>query len=113
MYNYYQFLASILIFLMPYIINGFDRFPDYGYDNIPRTWEPVNFRGGPHGVEERVNDFLYDNNVTNCYEHQEDINHLLLKCWSNEDLVDVSILIRRNNLLPVLYEKPTTNIAVC
>ena len=109
MYNFYNKLVFIILILTPYITIGFDRFPNYGHDNIPRTWEPVYSQA----IEERINDFLYDNNVTNCYEHQEDVNHLLLKCWSFEDLVDVSILIRRNNLLPILYEKPSTNIAIC
>ena len=110
---FFHRLVGVLFFVIPYIINGYDRFPNYGHDNIPRTWEPVHPRSRSHGLEERINDFLYDNNITNCYEHQEDINHLLLKCWSIEDLVDVSILIRRNNLFPILYEKPSSQIAIC
>ena len=106
-------LSFTILSILSNSVNAIERFPNYGSDNIARTWEPVNNKHTVHGVHERILDFLYDNNVTNCYEHQEDLNHLLLKCWSYEDLVDVSILIRRNNFLPILNDHPSTEIAVC
>lgn len=109
-----QFLIILILinFLFFQVIAYIEqRFPNYGSDDISRVWNKIDDYS--HGLEIKISDFLYDNNITNCFEHQEDLNHLLLKCWSFEDLVDVSILIRRNNLLPILYEKPSTNIAIC
>ena len=87
------------------------RFPNYGSDDISRMWNRID--DSSHGLEIKISDFLYDNNITNCFEHKEDLNHLLLKCWSFENLVDVSILIRRNNPLPILTDNPSTMIATC
>ena len=87
------------------------RFPNYGSDDISRIWNRID--GSSHGLEIKISEFLYDNNITNCFEHQENLNHLILKCWSFEDLVDVSILIRRNNPLPILTDNPSTTIATC
>jgi len=44
-------------------------------------------------VHERVYDFLGNNGITNCYEFLETPQTLLLKCWRDKSLTDVSITI--------------------
>ena len=58
-------------------------------------------------VYERVEYFLRDNIINNCFEYREDKNKLSLKCWRHDRLVDVKINIYdnhvKNRYLPITY----------
>ena len=41
-----------------------------------------------------VEDFLQKNQINNCFEKQENLNLLQLKCWRNNQLIDVDIHIQ-------------------
>ena len=42
-------------------------------------------------VDNRVSNFLNQNRITNCFEFRESETNLLLKCWRDNKLTDVSI----------------------
>ncbi len=42
-------------------------------------------------VDDRVSNFLNQNRITNCFEFRESETNLLLKCWRDNKLTDVSI----------------------
>ena len=44
-------------------------------------------------VDDRVSNFLNENRITNCFEFRETETNLLLKCWRDNQLTDVSIEI--------------------
>ena len=44
-------------------------------------------------VNKRVTNFLDEHRITNCFEFLETPTNLLLKCWKNNRLTDVSIEI--------------------
>lgn len=103
--NYY-------IIILVFIILAFDvyaRFPDYGNDDKVRIWEPV----VEQNVLERLYDFLMANNITNCYEFEEEQSHLLLKCWSNEYILDVSIMTRNKFRFITMQQDYSTNVVAC
>ena len=55
----------------------------------PRVWLKI-----PHFyVVSRVEFFLNQNRLTNCFEFRESETNLLLKCWRDNQLTDVSIEI--------------------
>ena len=107
--NQFTNIFILFYFSLFFINNCLAHFPNYGYDNKIRIWQPLM----TETVEERLNDFLYSNNITNCYEFQEEDNHFLLKCWTNKDLVDVSILIKNQMRILSIAPGPTTNIVHC
>ena len=42
-------------------------------------------------VDDRVSNLLNQNRITNCFEFRESETNLLLKCWRDNKLTDVSI----------------------
>ena len=48
-------------------------------------------------VSETVNNFLNQHHVNNCFYKFQDEDTLLLKCWRNNKLVDVSINIKNKH----------------
>lgn len=44
-------------------------------------------------VDNRIKYFLNENNIQNCFEFRETPTNLLLKCWRDNQLTDVSIEI--------------------
>jgi hypothetical protein len=44
-------------------------------------------------VDNRVNRFLNEHRLNNCYEFQETPNMLLLKCWQDNRLTNARIII--------------------
>ena len=59
------------------------------YSNKPRVWLKI-----PHFyVVSRVEFFLNENRLNNCFEFRESETNLLLKCWRDNQLTDVSIEI--------------------
>ena len=56
-------------------------------DNRARIW----LRIPPHYVDSRVSGFLNENRIVNCFEFKETETNLLLKCWRDNKLTDVSI----------------------
>lgn len=47
-------------------------------------------------VTESVNNFLNQHKINNCFYKFENDDTLLLKCWRNNQLVDVSIIIKKH-----------------
>lgn len=60
----------------------------YSTPNKSRIWERI----PKNTVDNHVISYFNENNIVNCYKFLE-YNNLLLKCWVNNSLVDVSILI--------------------
>tara|TARA_B100001559_G_C16226703_1_gene495912 strand:+ start:404 stop:673 length:270 start_codon:yes stop_codon:yes gene_type:complete len=74
-------MLSILIELMMVVLAS--------SDNRARVW----LRIPPHYVDSRVSGFLNENRIVNCFEFRETETNLLLKCWRDNKLTDVSINI--------------------
>ena len=55
----------------------------------PRLWTKI----PKYYVDDRVYIFLNENRITNCFEYQYSQTNLLLKCWRENQLMDVSIKI--------------------
>ena len=72
-------MLSILIELMMLVL--------VSSDNRARIW----LRIPPHYVDSRVSGFLNENRIVNCFEFRETETNLLLKCWRDNKLTDVSI----------------------
>ena len=102
-----NYFVIILVIIMAF--NVYARFPDYGNDNKIRVWEPVM----EQDVLSRLYNFLLANNITNCYEFEEERSHLLLKCWSNEFVVDVSIMTRNKYPFITMHQDYSSNIVAC
>ena len=69
--------------------------------NKPRVWHRI----PQYFVDQRVVGFLNENRITNCFEYVESPTNLLLKCWRDNKLTDVSIEInptRKQQRLPIL-----------
>ena len=66
-----------------------------------RVWDRI----PPYFVDQRVVGFLNENRIKNCFEYVESPTNLLLKCWRDNKLTDVSIEINpsyRKQRFPVL-----------
>mgnify|MGYP006170283657 FL=1 len=66
----------VLLFLLISVVNSKPRL----YTRIPQ-----------YLVDDRVSNFLNQNRITNCFEFSESETNLLLKCWRDNKLTDVSI----------------------
>jgi len=66
----------VLLFLLISVVNSKPRL----YTRIPQ-----------YLVDDRVSNFLNQNRITNCFEFRETETNLLLKCWRDNKLTDVSI----------------------
>tara|TARA_B110000495_G_C22946736_1_gene554276 strand:+ start:688 stop:954 length:267 start_codon:yes stop_codon:yes gene_type:complete len=73
-------MLSILIELMMVLVSS---------DNRARNW----LRIPQHYVDSRVSGFLNENRIINCFEFRGTETNLLLKCWRDNKLTDVSINI--------------------
>ena len=77
---YMKFIILLLSILC--IVSGYST-------NKPRVWERI----PQYFVSNRVVGFLNENRITNCFEYVETETNLLLKCWRDNKLTDVSIEI--------------------
>jgi len=70
-------------------------------ESKPRLWTRI----PQYFVDDRVSNFLNQNRITNCFEFTETPTNLLLKCWRDNKLTDVSIEIlnpqRENYYFPI------------
>lgn len=73
-------MLSILVELMLIVLVSSNR---------ARMW----MRIPPYYVDSRVSSFLNENRIVNCFEFKESETNLLLKCWKDNKLTDVSINI--------------------
>jgi hypothetical protein len=48
-------------------------------------------------VYDRTRGFMNENGITNCYEYLEESNYLRLKCWRDNQLMEVDIRINPSN----------------
>lgn len=60
------------------------------YHGSPVIWDKI------AQVNTRVSQFLNDRGINNCFEFEEDNNNLHLKCWTDNELVNVDIIIYKN-----------------
>ena len=72
------------IFIILQIVNAFNKPREY--NRIPKDQ-----------VHDRIYNFLERNGINNCYEHLEDRETILLKCYNNNELVNVEISIQSQN----------------
>ena len=57
--------------------------------NKPRLWTRI----PQFYVDDRVKYFIKNRGINDCFEFKETEDNLLLKCWRNNKLTDVSIMI--------------------
>lgn len=74
---------KIILILIYLFINGIMGF------NKPRLYTRI----PQFMVDSRIKYFLNDNRITNCFEFRESPTNLLLKCWRENQLVNVNINI--------------------
>jgi hypothetical protein len=55
----------------------------------PRVWDRI----PQFYVDQRVQNFINQNRLTNCFEFVENEQYLKLKCWKDNKLTDVDIMI--------------------
>ena len=60
-----------------------------GADDKPRVWDKI----PQYYVDQRVQNFINENRLTNCFEFIENDNYLKLKCWRDNKLTNVDIMI--------------------
>lgn len=65
----------------------------------PRMWTRI----PKFLVDNRVQHFLNQHRITNCYEFRESETTLLLKCWKDKQLTDISIEINRRKKERLFY----------
>ena len=65
-------------------------FPFAMADNRPRVWNRI----PQYFVDQRVQNFINQHRLTNCFEFVEYENYLRLKCWKDNKLTDVDIKIK-------------------
>lgn len=76
-------MKSILVYLLLSFMLVFSN------STKPRIWRRI----PKYVVDQRVMRFLNSNQITNCFEYRETQTNLLLKCWRNNKLTDISIEI--------------------
>tara|TARA_B110000211_G_C13870837_1_gene460739 strand:+ start:7 stop:267 length:261 start_codon:yes stop_codon:yes gene_type:complete len=74
----------IIYILLLQTVYGFHKAREY--NRIPKNQ-----------VHERIYSFLERNGINNCYEHLEDSETILLKCYNDNELVNVEISIQSQN----------------
>ena len=62
------------------------------YHGTPVIWDRIT----QFKVNERVSDFLNKQGINNCYEYEENSKNLYLKCWIDNELVNVDISMYKN-----------------
>lgn len=72
-----KFLLYMLCFLSVLLVNG-----------------NLYFRIPLDGIKERVNIFLEYQKINNCFERLRGKDEMALKCWRDDELIDVLILIK-------------------
>ena len=55
----------------------------------PRVWDRI----PQFYVDQRVQNFINQNRLTNCFEFVENEQYLKLKCWRDNKLTDIDIMI--------------------
>tara|TARA_A100001011_G_scaffold362416_2_gene411325 strand:+ start:6017 stop:6277 length:261 start_codon:yes stop_codon:yes gene_type:complete len=66
------------------------------YKRIPKNY-----------VDTRIEYFLAENSINNCFEYRENLDTLLLKCWRDNQLVNVKINIQNQ-----IYSIPDYSLSV-
>jgi len=80
-----MYKMKILIFIILFLISKTSSH----YIGHPVIWERI----PQFEVKTRVVSFLRTNDIANCFEYEENDEHLYLKCWSNDKLLNVEISI--------------------
>lgn len=72
-----------IIFIICYVLYNFV------WANRERIWTRI----PKYYVDNRINGFLNENRIINCYEFQETPTTLLLKCWKDNKLTNARVEI--------------------
>lgn len=84
-----KFLIHFILFLLSIPICAFNSEYTTLNSNNGFIWKriPIN------RTKERVNAFIMERDLENCFEFYENPSLLRLKCWSHNELVDVTITV--------------------
>ena len=85
--RYYLYLFLYLLSL-PIIAANNDELSRFN-DQSSRVWERIPIQR----VKEQVYTFITDRHLENCFEFYENPSLLRLKCWADNQLIDVTIRI--------------------
>jgi hypothetical protein len=77
---------------------------------IYKCYGQVYYRIPKYMVYDRIEFFLRNNIIDNCFGYREDKNNLLLKCWRHNRLVDVKINIHDNSIKNTLLSAVSYSI---
>ena len=91
--NIYKQKRTYIIRMLKIILLLFCLSTSVAYHGTPVVWNkiiqfPVNIR---------VSQFLNDKGINNCFEYEEDQDNLYLKCWTDNELINVDIKIYNND----------------
>ena len=67
-----------------------------------RIWQRIPY--GLDNVDSSIRYFLMIEEVNNCYEYAERNNYLRLKCWKNNNMVNVNILVEEEEDYDYIFE---------
>ena len=84
-----MYKMKILIFIILFLLSNASSH----YIGHPIVWERI----PRFEVKTRVVSFLQTNDIANCFEYEEDNEHLYLKCWSDNKLLNVEINIDKRD----------------
>lgn len=105
----FQYICHSFLFVLVNInLNVQNVKSEYIVEDKPRIWNKI----PKYFVKETVYQFLNENMITNCYYYKEYEEQLLLKCWKNNHLADVTIQISNTKKKKKIYAKPYLSIVV-
>ena len=85
--GYLSYIFFYLLYLPTLVANHYDL-PTYNTQS-GRVWDRIPI----HRTKERVYGFMIDKHLENCFEFYESPSLLRLKCWADNQLVDITITI--------------------
>jgi len=85
--RYFFYIFFYLLYLPIIVANNY-KLPIYN-DPPSRVWDRIPI----HRAKERVYAFMIDKHLENCFEFYENPSLLRLKCWADNQLVDITITI--------------------
>ena len=85
--RYFSYIFLYLLYLPIIVANHYE--PPIYNDQLSRIWERIPI----HRTKERVYGFMIDKHLENCFEFYESPSLLRLKCWADNQLVDITITI--------------------
>ena len=89
-YYYQMKLLYFFLYLLSFPIIAANKYEAPAYNGqTSMVWDRIPIQR----VKERVYDFMINKHLENCFEFYENPSLLRLKCWTHNQLVDVTITI--------------------